>query len=313
MATATEIGLEHERTFDLFGSEVRLLIGPPLEDGLPSQEVMGLQLEGFLNALHHRLTRFSPDSELSALNADPSRTHRASSILTAAVGAALWAARRSGGLIDPTMVGELERAGYATSRASLRPPPLEEALALAPERRPAAPNPHSRWTEVSLDPSSGLIERPPGIRLDSGGTGKGLAADLGSERLAGYAVHVVDAGGDLRIGGERPAARLVRVEHPLRDRPAMEFELAKGAVASSGIGTRLWRTRNGFAHHLLDPATGEPAWTGVIQATALATSAVEAETLAKMAVLLGPVAGREILADQGGVLVLDDGTVEAVP
>jgi FAD:protein FMN transferase len=58
---------------------------------------------------------------------------------------------------------------------------------------------------------------------------------------------------------------------------------------------------------LIDPARGTPAWTGVIQATALAPTALEAETLAKTALLRGTHAGREVLEPYGGALVLDDG------
>jgi FAD:protein FMN transferase len=102
----------------------------------------------------------------------------------------------------------------------------------------------------------------------------------------------------------------VRIEHPLRDLPAHEFTLDQGSVATSGIKTRLWRTADGFAHHLLDPSTGEPAWTGVIQATSLGDTALEAETLAKMAFLSGPAGAEEVLAERGGLIVLDDGSVE---
>ena len=154
------------------------------------------------------------------------------------------------------------------------------------------------------------MRRPSGIRIDTGGCGKGLAADLAADRLGGYAAFVVDAGGDLRLGGEQPPERLVRIDHPLEDRPAHEFKLDRGAVATSGIRTRLWRTDEGFAHHLLDPSTGRPAWTGLIQASSLGATALEAETLAKMAFLAGPERAREILAEQGGLMVLDDGTVE---
>jgi thiamine biosynthesis lipoprotein len=148
------------------------------------------------------------------------------------------------------------------------------------------------------------------VRIDTGGTGKGLAADLAAERLGAHSTFVVDAGGDLRLGGQRPVARPVRIDHPLRQGFAHEFMLDRGAVATSGIKTRLWRTSDGFAHHLLDPSTGEPAWTGVIQATSLGSTALEAETLAKMAFLSGPEGAREALAERGGLIVLDDGTVE---
>ena len=85
-----------------------------------------------------------------------------------------------------------------------------------------------------------------------------------------------------------------------------------GGVATSGLARRVWRSPGGVAHHLLDPATGEPAWTGLISATALAPTALHAETLAKAALLRGPAGARRLLGRRGGVLVHDDGTVERV-
>jgi FAD:protein FMN transferase len=298
--------VEADRGFRLFGSHVRVLIGPPMRSGLPSSEAMGIQIEFFLRLLHRKLTRFEAGSELSALNSEPGESCSVSPTLAVAVEAALWAARRSGGLVDPTLVGELEEAGYSTSRADEPAESVADAIANAPGREPATPRSDSRWTAITVDAVAGVVNRPRGVRIDTGGCGKGLAA----ERLGGYAVFVVDAGGDLRLGGERPVQRLVRIDHPLEDRPAHEFNLDRGAVATSGIKTRLWRTENGFAHHLLDPSTGRPAWTGLIQATSLGTTALEAETIAKVAFLSGPERAREILSEQGGLIVLDDGTVE---
>lgn len=302
--------MENDRRFKLFGSHVRVLIGAPDRPGLPSPEAMGIQIEFFLRLLHRKLTRFDEGSELCALNAEPRESCSVSPTLAVAVDAALSAARRSGGLVDPTLVGELEDAGYATSRAELPPARIDEALSVAPDRTPASPRADARWQEISVDPVPGVVTRPAGVRIDTGGSGKGLAADLAADRLAGYSAFVVDAGGDLRLGGERPPERAVRIDHPLAEDPAHEFTLTRGAVATSGIKTRLWRTDDGFAHHLLDPSTGQPAWTGVIQATSLGATALEAETLAKMAFLSGPERAREILALHGGLIVLDDGTVE---
>ncbi len=45
----------------------------------------------------------------------------------------------------------------------------------------------------------------------------------------------------------------------------------------------------------------------MIQATALAPTALEAETLAKVALLSGPLAGRAALERYGGALILDTG------
>ena len=271
-----------------------------------------LGIHAKLRSLHRALTRFESASELSALNAAPQAEVSVSPLLALAVDAALWAARETDGLVDPTLTGEIEAAGYAESRAGLRAAPLPEALSWAPPRRPAAPSPAGRWQEVSVDRSANVVRRPPGVRIDLGGSGKGLAADLLSSGLEGYSTYALDAGGDIRIGGADGLPRAVSIASALHDDPVLELQVTSGAIATSGISTRLWRTEDGFAHHLIDPATGASAWTGVVQATALGRTALEAETLAKQALLSGHDGGRRALELQGGVLVLDDGTVEPV-
>jgi thiamine biosynthesis lipoprotein len=149
------------------------------------------------------------------------------------------------------------------------------------------------------------------LRLDTGGSTKGLAADAVARLLAGARRLVVDCAGDLRVAGA-PAFDVV-VEHPLGGEPAAILRVGAGAVATSGLARRVWRGPGGrAAHHLLDPATGDPAWTGLISATATAPTALEAETLAKTALLRGPIGARRVLGRRGGVLIHDDGTVERV-
>jgi thiamine biosynthesis lipoprotein len=300
---------EHEHRFDCFGTEVRLLIGVPVTPDAPAQPVAALRIEALLRDMHRRLTRFDPESELCRLNGDPAERVPISPTLALALRAGLWAAEQTNGLVDPTLTLELERAGYARSRRGLTSAPLAEALAAAPPRRPARPLAVASWKRFRVDGGRGEVRRPPGVRFDTGGSGKGLAADLCASRLAGHASFVVDVGGDARIGGRVHVERVVQVAHPLADEPALVFTMVSGAVATSGIDNRLWRREGGFGHHLLDPSTGEPAWTGVIQATAIAESALEAETLAKAALLSGPEAGLRILAPGGGLLVLDGGEV----
>lgn len=303
---------EHERRFELFGSEVRLLVGAPVDASLPVPELTAIAVEAFLRMVERRLTRFDPASELSQLNRGPRSEALVSPLLARAVGVALAAAAASDGLVDPVVLDALERSGYRRSRAGRRAGPLAEALAWAPARAPAGPARVEAWRSVEVCSDPPRVRREPGVRLDLGGSGKGLAADLAAERLAGYESFVIDAGGDVRLGGERPPVRLVEVGNPFGEIPCHRFELAAGAVATSGLRTRVWREGDGFAHHLIDPATGRPAWTGVVQATAVAATAVAAETRAKAALLAGPKRGRELLAPGGGALVLDGGEVEPV-
>lgn len=301
---------EHERRFELFGSNVRLLIGSPTAGETRSPELAALLVERTMRRMHAELSRFDPDSGLSRLNCDPRPTVSVSPILLSLVGASITAAERSGGLVDPTLVDGLERSGYSRSLRGREPESLQTALAEAPTRAPAAPDPAERWREISVDYARSTVSRPPGVRIDSGGAGKGLAADLCSRSLERFSSFAVDCGGDLHIGGNSGASRRVELEHPL-DGDGFSFELARGGVATSGLRTRLWRHGGQFAHHLLDPSTGAPAWTGLIQVTALAPTALEAETRAKAALLSGPEGARRFLPD-GGVLIHDAGGVEVL-
>ena len=130
------------------------------------------------------------------------------------------------------------------------------------------------------------------MRFDTGGIGKGLAADLLAERLGGYARFVVDCGGDLRVGGfdaDRESFEVL-VEHPLTGELGHAICARRAAPSRPRASTSAsgGATTARFAHHLLDPSTGEPAWTGLVGATALAGTALEAETLSKAALLSAP-------------------------
>jgi len=306
---------DHDVTFDCMGCKVRLLVGDGA-DGEPSAPEAALQAQAWLHEFDLALSRFKPDSELVALNGDPRSEVPASGLLRAAVAAGSWAAQRSGGLVDSTsVIGALEAVGYARSRAGLDAPSLSDALALAPPRHSASPNPESHWREVTVDDEAGVVRRPPGVRFDTGGTGKGLAADALAVRLSRRSRFAIDCAGDLRVGGKDCASQPYDIQavHPLTGDVMRTIRVSSGAVATSGIDSRLWSTPDGgFAHHVIDPSTGEPAWTGLISVTALAPTALEAETITKMALLSGPEAAREILAEHGGLMVLDDGEVETI-
>lgn len=296
------------------GSHLRLLIGEPAAGVAPAVQAAE-KARRFIAEFESALSRFRSDSELCAMNADPQERIPASKLLREAVKAGLAAAKRSGGLVDPTLVGEIEAAGYVASRAGVEGASLSAALAAAPPRRPARPRPDSRWRRFEVDDTRGTISRPPGVRFDTGGAGKGLAADMIASQLHGHSRFLIDCGGDIRIGGPDALAQPyeVFVEHPLSGERAYVLRLGSGAVATSALNVRVWRGADGrYAHHLLDPSTGQPAWTGVIGATALGASALEAEVLAKTALLSGPEGGRAVLAERGGLLVHDSGRVETL-
>lgn len=283
-------------SFPALGSTVRLIAAGP-EAGAAVARARADVLD-----YHARLSRFLPDSELSALNEDPRRAVPASALLCDAVRAGLWAAQFSGGLVDPGLLDALEAAGY---ERSYEPP--DDAVLPAGALRAARPDPSARWTQIRV--LNGAIVRPPGLRLDLGGTGKGHIADRLTRRFEAQCGWVVDCGGDVRVGG----TRRVQVAHPLRIEPAADLTVTDCAVATSSVASRAWVSAGGDpVHHLLDPSTGRPVRTGLLSATAIASTTLHAETLAKMALMSGARRARELLAPCGGVLIHEDGTVEEI-
>jgi thiamine biosynthesis lipoprotein len=137
------------------------------------------------------------------------------------------------------------------------------------------------------------VTLPAGVRFDSGGIGKGLAADLVAQRLVdvGAMGALVNLGGDLRAIGAPPVSDgwVVGVADPVD--PNMELfriGLRAGAVATTSSLKRRWMTTSGETHHLIDPATGQPAVSDVVGVTVVAQEAWWAEAVTKALFIRGP-------------------------
>jgi thiamine biosynthesis lipoprotein len=295
---------EVSERFDCFGSTCgAFVIGHGREGS--AEEAVAL-VRARLQDWHVRFSRFLPDSELSRLNADPREEVPVEALMLQLAHSVRLAATITGGLVDCTMVDQIEAAGYADDLGE--PLPLARALALAPPRKPAAPDPTAAWRRLHVNRARRTVLRPYGLSLDSGGIAKGLFADVLAARLADHASFAINCGGDLAIGGSERIARAVEVESPFDASVLHTFALSGGGVATSGIGRRSWLDRGARpAHHLLDPATGKPAFTGIVQVTALAPSALLAEIHAKAAILSGPRHAAGWLP-HGGLIVHEDGS-----
>ena len=298
--------VEHRHAFSCFGGECTVIVADSVRSA--DAAAAAAMAKRALLTWDRRFSRFRPDSELSRFNRDPAPTVAASPLMRRMVQVALKAGRDTGGLVDFTLGDEIERAGYAGHMEGAGTA-LPEALALAPPRAPASPHLDERWRQVSIDRQHGTVSRPPGLRIDVGGIAKGVFADELSTMLDGFDAFVVDCAGDLRLGGRTHWPRPVQVTSPFDGGTLQTFSVAAGGIATSGIGRRSWTHDGHPGHHLLDPRTGAPAFTGVVQATALAPTAAQAEVLAKAAVLSGPARAGEWLR-YGGLIVRDDGSYE---
>jgi len=201
---------------------------------------------------------------------------------------ALDVARASRGAFDPT-IEPLVRATGGLGGPRRRLPASERSALMA----------RVGFSRVQLDLDTGAVTLAPGTRLDFGGIAKGYATDLALEALreAGATRALVDLG-ESSIGtfGEELAIE-VRDPEQSRAPPWASFRVRDVAVATSA----------GDQHpgHILDPRTGLPS-RGVLAATIVARTGIEADALSTAVYVLGARKGLRLLEQRGaGGFVLE--------
>lgn len=243
------------------------------------------QVEELVQAYERRLTRFSDQSELSALNRSAGSWFKASPDLIKVVRLALTYHHETGGLFNPAILNSLERAGYDRSIESLRALDRIEIPAAWP-----VPGRMPEFRRVEIDGQRGAIRLPRDLRIDLGGIAKGWIAEQAARLLSRFSTACsVDAGGDLFAIGI-PAGELgwqIGLEDPFHpDQNLAVLTVGPGAVATSSVIKRRWKQGQTERHHLIDPRTSEPAETPWASVTVIAEQAALAEVLAK-ALLIG--------------------------
>jgi thiamine biosynthesis lipoprotein len=275
-----------------------------------------------LDELEALWSRFLPGSEISLLNSAGGAARTVSPETLELVERGLEAWRLTGGSYDPTILGDVLRAGYTVTFNAL------DALADLPAGSPLAGTTLTIGAGgIRTNPTKRTVQFPAGVGFDPGGIGKGLAADMVVEELlaAGAAGACVNVGGDVRVAGRGPAAApddpspdagwVVGVENPFADSELVALlGVGNGGVATSSRLRRRWTAPGGRpAHHLLDPRTGKPAAGGLAAVTVVACEAWLAEMLTKAAFLAGATGAAAVIDrfGAGGLLVTDDGTAIA--
>lgn len=144
------------------------------------------------------------------------------------------------------------------------------------------------WDDVEWSDSAIRLPRP-GMELDFGGIGKEYAADRAAAVCADRGVRhgLVNLGGDIRAIGPQPdgAPWRVGIQHPrLRNAVAGGFDLADGALATSGDYERFIEVDGQRYCHILDARTGMPVshWQSISVAAPLCVAAGSCATIAML-------------------------------
>lgn len=259
---------------------------------------------GAVSALERKLSAFLPDSELSRLNTSASRARVA---VSSELQRVLDESRRIHGLtdgaFDPTVGPLMSSWGFRQGRPTRLPG--REALRASLER--------TGLKRVD-SAASGVAFDAEGLGLDFGGIAKGYGADRAAEALRASGLSgLVNAGGDIRSVGAQPNGEPWRigVRNPVRAGELLaSIELSPGqAVATSGTYEQRYSVEGREVSHILDPRSGEPV-DGVVSATVVASTAIEADALSTAACVLGADAALRLCSSLPGVealLVARDG------
>ena len=290
--------------FTAMGTRARILVvdGP---DDLPNQ------LAQRVRDLEQQWSRFIPTSEISRLNQAGGAPVPVSPDTMRLLSCAIDGWEVTYGLFDPTVLGDIERAGYDRT--------FDELV----DRDQVSQDLRRSWlgrgaSGIELDRDTGIARLPAGVGFDPGGIGKGLATDLVADEAlaAGAAGVLVDLGGDIRVAGRPPAPAedwTIEIDDPFGGLPLGAVALHEGAVASSSRLRRRWSVDGQTRHHLIDPRSGVPVEGDVAAVTVVAALGWQAEVLAKAAFVGGAVQGLGLVAQVGGAALLIDAAGQMVP
>jgi len=269
----------------LWSTEARLVVTEP--DLLSAAHSIAI---GHLAAVEKACSRFRSDSEITALALRHGAPTNVSPLLAEFLQAALHAAERTDGDVDPTVGAALVNLGYGCDFPLIAhtPTPVRAVM-----RRPAA------WTMLSLRDGTATV--PEGVQLDLGATAKALSADQCARRVGerlGCGV-LISLGGDIATAGVGPVGGWQVLVQDGPGQPSSRVSVPSGgALATSSTQRRRWAHAGRDIHHVLDPRTGQPAAAHWRTVSIAAGSCVEANTISTACIVRG-LAARDWLAQLG--------------
>ena len=240
-------------------------------------------------------------SEISTLNHDGSA--ELSPETAELLGAALDMCRRTDGALDISTYPVLRAWGFTTGEYSV---PGGEAI--------AALLPLVDYGRVALE--AGAAALPPGMEIDLGSVAKGYTGDALAALLkqGGAASALLDLGGNIQAVGSKPDGSpwRVAIRDPAGDGNIGVVEVVDQVVVTSGGYERYFEEDGVRYWHIIDPATGWPARSGLTSVTVVGESGLLCDGLSTALFVMGREGALEHWRqhrDFEAVLVSEDGSV----
>ncbi len=220
-----------------------------------------------------------PDSDAARIRLGAGGDVEVSADTAAILETALRVSAQSGGAFDVTIYPLVDAWGFLTEAPHVPSgDEIEDALTRVDYRR------------LVLSGQSVRVE--PGMGVDFGGVAKGYASDRLMQifRARGVKSAIVSLGGNVYALGARPdgGAWRVGVQDPLDASNVLGVLLVKDtAVITSGAYQRNFTENGKQYHHILNPATGYPADSGLVSVTIVGQNGAKADSLSTALFVLG--------------------------
>ena len=175
--------------------------------------------------------------------------------------------------------------------------PLSHLWRIAREKRELPPSAEMRkglalidFKAISADSEGRVFLKKTEMAIDLGGIAKGYTVDQAFEllRSLGYSNLIVNAGGDLRVGGLRFGQPwIIGIQDPrASEKPMTRVEVTEAAIATSGDYERFFLYRGKRYHHIINPKDSLPAET-CQSATIIGKDAMTVDALTTAVFVLG--------------------------
>jgi len=161
------------------------------------------------------------------------------------------------------------------------------------------------FRNIMISPDEKILLKKDGMSIDLGGIAKGYAVDRAFDILRGlgYRNLIVNAGGDLRVGGMKFSQPwFIGIQNPRNpEKVVAKIPLTDGAIATSGDYEKYFIYQGKRYHHILNPKDGLPAW-GCQSVSVLCEEGILTDAMATAVFVLGPEKGFSLSKDQGNRL-----------
>lgn len=209
------------------------------------------------------------------------------------------------GALDITIYPVLKEWGFTTG--DYKVPDKDTLNALLPK---------VNFKQIQTEGSTVTV--PSGVQLDLGALAKGCASDKAAEILKqkGIDSALINLGGNIMTIGSNPNGSPWRIgiRNPFSlDENIGVLEVTDKAVVTSGSYERFFTAEDGQTyHHIIDPATGAPAQSGLVSATVVGGSGMTCDALSTAIFVMGKDKALEYYREKGGfdmILVAENGEI----